>query len=183
MPERNGPIQLIPPGFLSLLQLKNQGHMPADLGEVVSPTMDMRDWYLQVSARTPSTTFGLVLTSEQQSFHRFSPNGIIVPQGKTWWVHHYMVQCGLTAVAGQSIFGLAPIIIWNANGTIKYNQLGPAPATGLISSTATNPTGTQVFASGFWAPPGAELGFTNGEIISAAGISFGGVVRYTELDL
>lgn len=43
----SGPIQTLPAGFLSLLQLKNMGVNPSQLIDSVQPSFDMMEWYLR----------------------------------------------------------------------------------------------------------------------------------------
>src|SRR5262245_55078087 len=46
----SGPIQVVPPGLLSLLQLTNEGKTAAEFLETLQPIIEMRDWYMQFNA-------------------------------------------------------------------------------------------------------------------------------------
>jgi len=181
MPERNGPLQLVPPGFLHLLGLKNQGHLPADLGEVVAPVLEMAGWYLRTNAQVDALVSGISLSSASNQEGVFSPNSIDCPAGETWFIHEYSIRAGVPAGATNQIVNLAPLIRYNNAGTIRWGLLGPS---GSAAAAAGNGAGVTVGAQGFWMPPGSSLGFYYGLALVAAGtIDLLGTIRATKLKL
>lgn len=152
----SGPIQVIPAGFLGLLQLKNLGRLPDTLMGSVQPTVDMLEMWLRatLTAGLPSGTHALAGPAFA-GYTPFTGVAIIVPDSEWWYVESFSVRTD-TIGAGETIQGLAPAIQWNVGGGVKYATLGPLTA--LVTGTAA---GTQAISTSkpFWAPPGAQLGF------------------------
>ncbi len=155
--EPSGPIQLIPPGLLGLLQIKSPaGQNPNVLNADVQPTLEMLDLYLRTNQEVWGSNSGVtVAVSAPATVVQFSPNAIVVPAQEWWYVHHYSVS----ALPGAGGFVIAPRLgmLLNRTGTIRYIVLGPEsyiPGGGITSTT-----GAMMFsAKGFWMPPGSELG-------------------------
>lgn len=169
----SGPIQARAPGYLGLLELKNLGKLPSDVGERLSPTFDMEDYYLRGSAQWFQTA--LSRTDGIATYNSFGPyagNPLIVPEGQWWWVEYCTVRffaagAGATltdgAVAMQGPGGINPFTIWDP-----------------VSVTAARTAAVSV-ARNFWAPAGSRLGVWLG-VVGVANITSELVgLRYTPL--
>lgn len=170
------PIQVIPPGLMGFLQLKNQGTNPEDFPGVLQPVMELRDWYLQARSQNflnaaATTTF---TTGIGTSGFTTGAGNIIVPDQEWWFVHQYSLTAGL--VAGDTLNALLPVLITPRLGVQHRHQVGrmqTGPQTGANALVAA-------LGEAFWAPPGSELGFTYAGV-AAVNISVAGYVRYTPL--
>lgn len=76
----SGPVQLIPPGFMGTLQLKNMGHLPDVLNGNYQPTLDMREWLL-----TANREFGAVFSNINTGASNFSAIGPTIIPATEWW--------------------------------------------------------------------------------------------------
>lgn len=177
-----GPIQTLPAGLTSLLNLKTLGRVPDELAGFYQPTIEAMELLMNYRCRTnEGVVHGRTLITGENSFRTFSPNTIDVPDSEWWFFHEYGVSAVMTAVAGQSINGLAPMIQYNINGTLDWVVLQvPGP---LINSSAAQSVQTACVARNFWARPGSRLGLFLGEITSAAGVSFGARYRATKIPI
>jgi hypothetical protein len=182
-----GPIQLVPPGLMGLLQLKSTGRLPGELSGAVRPSLELFTWYmasrvvdipaLPGSAGQPS----VAIPTATQGFNAFTTNPLIVPNGQWWWVESFTVQA-LIGVAADTIGGVAPG--WTPN-------LGAAPVQRYMVGRPVDDVATaQVirtvwsYASApFFAPPGAQFGCFNSRITTATSITLAGFVRATVLPI
>lgn len=153
MPEATtGPIQSPIFGFLGLLQLKNLGQNPRDLGNMVQPTMEMLQWYLQPQAIALSSqgtaaigsgTTGQVISS--------APNDRV--PGREWWYVHNVLATVSGLAAGDTL-GLAVCSIKDfITGGIPtiHGDVFRQPVSGVTTRPAA-------FARDFWLSPGTGLG-------------------------
>lgn len=147
-----GTIQVIPQGLLGFFQLKNGGRNPGTLTEVLSGTLDLRDWYFN-SQREVWSTYTVSVASGITGFQSFTtPGALVVPDNEFWYVHNYTIFSNQLA-AGDSFTGFAP----------AYRDV-PGSATTFIVGDFQNASGvntrpTAFAAQGFWLTPGQELGF------------------------
>lgn len=79
-----GPIQVPPPGLLSLLNLKNTGRNPERMHDTYTPTLELRDMLLQFNLLDALKTLGgtppgVNLTNGQVGARSFSPVLLQVP--------------------------------------------------------------------------------------------------------
>jgi len=173
------PITNIPLGLLQLLGLKTNGANPDALGDTVLPTLDLSPFYLiRLAQGSNAGTHSVTLTSGGVNAAGFPPNRISVPDGELWYVHEYAVEAAVPAVAGDTVVGLRAILTYAPVAAGNYVQLGDeVSAVGV----AANITGCASVARDFWAPPGSELGFFFGRILSVAGVAFTGRYLVTKL--
>lgn len=168
----SGPIQTIPQGLLSLLQLKQTGSNPSELTEQVAPVVDLTQWWLQrLVVDISFQLFGAVSTvaigPAGHGQTGFTTNPITVPQGQQWWVESFCL--GGTLLAAEGIT-LAPLFL-EAGGTTHI--LAP-PYVDVVSARARD---FAVCARGFWMPPGAQFGVRVMDANTAATITVSGAVR------
>lgn len=166
------PIQLVPPGFLGLLQLKQMGKNPVEMLETVAPVFPLADWYLRSIEIQLNTTYTqLMAASAAGGYQAFTnPAALTVPEDEWWWVANYAARGGL--VAGDTVNGLRTALQTNRTGTVRFGRFGnPINLAGQGSVVC--------FDSGFWAPPGAEFGLHVTNVVSAAGVTFTADLRYS----
>lgn len=167
----SGPIQLIPPGFLGLLALKNMGRLPDFLQGNVQPTLEMGDWYLR-SAIEPwdQTSNVLVPAGAGGAFVPFGTGPITVPEGEWWFVHDYSVTAEVTNPDTAQDVALS----WRYQGA-GFNRFvvwaDPYARTALLAPGAASSVRSAMYASGFWLPSGAELGVYTGVVTGATGVA------------
>jgi len=177
-----GPVQVIPPGLLGALQLKQLGQNPHSLLAEYRPTIEVRDWLLLGNAidRTQISLAAIAVPSATYGAANFSPNHIIVPTRELWWCYEYTVSSDLIP-AGDTI-QIAPSYSRPLVGTLSNYVLCPrndvgAGAVGVASRV-------DVCARNFWLPPDSELGFTISTNTRAAGnTTFLGYLRYTPIPI
>jgi len=176
--EGSGPIQIIPPGLLGLLQLKSPaGQNPHVLNHDVQPSIDLQPWWLRANRQVWGPNSGLTVAAAViNDFQAFSPNAIIVPQNQWWYVHSYSMSAASSA--GGTAQGLRQAMRWNTVGTIKYRALGEN------ESNVSAALGARLIgATDFWMPPGSELGFWIGSVLVAdLGVTLRGL-DYTVLPI
>lgn len=173
----SGPIQVIPPGLLSMLQLKSPaGQNPQVLNLDLQPTIELLDWYLLANCENLQALPGVThVTADGPGFKLFTTNPIVVPNSEWWYVHYYTI--GTTQLAaGDSMGVLKPMCQFMPGGAANFVTLGTdtCPATPALGAAS-------VGASDFWLGPGTTVGFFLGGIVSAAGITFGGNMTFTRL--
>jgi len=123
------PIQSIPPGLLSLFQLKNEGKNPSEFVETVQPTIDLLRWYLEPQAENLSS--GTQQVNTAGVFTTFTP--LAVPVGEFWIVTgaSMSIACGV----GETItakMGYTPGVGAGTEGLTQYESL-IASQTGLFT--------------------------------------------------
>lgn len=146
-------IQIVPPGLLGFLGIKNGGENPHVLGNVLLPSMDVRDWYLQGRAEQISVGPWNLVAGAGVGYN----NGVTgaVPDKEFWYVHHASLVASTIAAADRVSFGIAAQNIGGvaAQGTIVYSE--PYNNSGVARTTVTSPVAV---ARGFFLPPGSNLG-------------------------
>lgn len=176
-----GPIQVLPPGFLNLLQLKNTGQNPETFDSNVIPTFEMLDWYLRANAldyiKFAGVVPGVALTTGQVGERTFSPNAIFTPNREWWWVQEYTVVT--STLAAGDISDYQPCWISTRQGTQSTYCVGERVR---VAGTAGGTRGC-VRASGFWIPPDCNLGFFVLENIAAVTTTYTAYLRFLPLQL
>lgn len=117
----SGMIQPRLPGFLDLLQLKNQGRQPPVLGDEVGLTIDVSQWYALDRVQVDYNYLALA--------SGFTSNNIVmftVPAGQTWLLVHASVQLVFNPAALTAI-------VWDR--FVPYMQI-PGVSAGLITELA-----------------------------------------------
>lgn len=168
------PIQTQPQGLLGFLQIKNSGKNPENFPDVLQPTLEQFDWYVQTNAQDLPRYQGAFASgvSGYQSFT--NPGALIVPNGEWWYVDYYTIRSAVLGAGDGAQFacGMVPQPSLATGLTLKLGedcvrQSGPATSLAVRA------------ASPFWAPPGAELVLDLGWCSTAATINFIAMVRYT----
>lgn len=171
-----GPIQVIPPGLLGLLQLKNFGRSPDMLNSTYQAVIESRDWVLQARAQD-SGLFTRALPTGADFFFFDTPTTLTPGNEEAWYVWDYTVRA--SAGAGDTISDLQPMYRMNGSPAAVVHVLGPQSIS--LAGSAAAPRAI-VGAHNFWLQPGAELGFY-GSFVAATTITFAGYLRYTPLPL
>ena len=174
----SGPIQTIPQGLLSLLQLKQTGSNPSQLLETVAPVVDLVQWWLQRQVVDLSfQLFGAVSTvligPAGHGQTAFTTNPITVPQQQQWWIESFSL--GGTLLAAEGIT-LAPLML-EAGGTTHL--LGP-PYADVVTARARD---FAVSVRNFWLAPGSSLGVRVMDANTAATITVSGAIRGVALSI
>lgn len=155
----SGPIQIIPPGLLGFLQLKNGGTNPRDLEENVQPTFELWRHYLNATAEE-GTGDSANVVSGTNGFVSFNTN---VSNGEWWYIHYFMAQ-GL-GVAAADTLSIAPAF----NAQVAAGGISIALAPMVSTSALTVASSPFNVARDVLVPPGAGLGAFVGHVLSAAG--------------
>lgn len=123
------PIQSIPPGLLSLFQLKNNGRNPSGLVEAVQPSLDLLRWYLEPAAENLSS--GVQQVNAAGSFITFTP--LSVPVGEFWIVTglSMSIACGAAETVTLKA-AYTPGVGAGTEGLTQYESL-IANQTGLFT--------------------------------------------------
>lgn len=150
------PVQIIPPGLLGMLQLKNMGRLPDTLMGEYQPTIDMREWlmvanreYLQAVANIP---IGSDLSTTFWAFN--NPGPIIIPDNEWWYVWSY--DGTLIIGPGDSVFGSISL-----SATVSQNQIvqtlavQPVAAVAPVTGNVNYPVACQPRR---WFGPGTQFG-------------------------
>jgi len=163
----NRPIQVVPRGLLGFFQLKNAGENPVELGSMLSPTIESRDWYFSSRAEpliggssilVPNASTNLVLS------------GSSVPANEHWWIERIMIRAIL--IAGET---LTAAIGSTMESGLEY----------LLSETLTAPAGPSGFRlqadRPFFAPSGTTFGVAVSQATTAGNITVVLTMRGTKL--
>jgi hypothetical protein len=123
-----GPIQVIPPGLVGYLNLKQFGRLPDVLSSTVDPSLEMRDWYFQANVLYTVQLCGATpitpnFVTAGVDFFRFQVGGVdfAVPKGQAWYVDLASADAALAA-AGDTM--QACLVKQDASKT-SILQLGP----------------------------------------------------------
>lgn len=176
------PIQLIPPGLLGLLQLKQEGRGIVELPDVLQGVLELRDWILQARAVWSGDEHSIVLNAAgRDTFETFTnPFG---PSNSEWrYVHEYTIIATPVPAGGTAeIASFAPMMVAQNIGTLRPVCVGQPFVWGtgapqLVQSQVI------VSARNFFMPAGAVLGFAYGIVLTGAGtVDVSAFVRYTPL--
>jgi len=183
-----GPIQLIPPGLMGLMQLKQAGRLPTWLSETVAPVVDLSDWYKAARRLDNISLFGVpaiqtaALATGANGVQNFTvgANPPSVPNGQIWWVDQLVIKCSL--VATTDLLRGQPILMGpQGNNAASWQALGPdvsnqtaIPRAQWFSMRADRP---------FWAFPGDIFGLFLFDLSSTAGIVFSLQMRATPMPI
>jgi len=169
------PIQTIPMGLLSLLQLKQQGQNPDTLSEVVNPVVDLLQFWLQYQSIDITTAlFGgqvsrTVPTAGTGIYGYNAPGPATVPPNQLWWIEHYTVEANLLAA---EYIRLAPMITAPSVG-LQAQQIG----TDVNDAVTARARSVSAHAHNFWVRGGAGLGFQVFDSLTAANITVTGAIK------
>ena len=148
----SGPIQVIPPGLLGMLQLKNEGRSPSEFIETLQPTIELFEWLLQTNSIEGPDALSGTIAAGLQGF--FPATNFVSGQREWHWVH--CVSFYSTPVAAGVFFDCriafrkvvgAPSAIHNF-GDQKWSMGGIAGATSVAWAQS----------KGFFVPPNMQYG-------------------------
>lgn len=173
----SGPIQVIPPGLLGMLQLKNVGQLPDVLQGNVQPVLELRDWLLHANE-----LYGLASLNQAAGNYdstMVSMNTpVVIPQGEWWYLHDitaYLVLGNTDTLNGG--FGIAfeplPNVLQLNLSEKQYQAFTAGGATTLAVSAQP---------ADFF-PPGTEFGISMGRLVLAAARVHFLTYRYTRLPM
>lgn len=178
-----GPIQVIPPGLLSFFQLKSLGQNPDTIDSNLSPSLELRDWYMQArnvdwlnqvgAGSAPTRTLGDGVTQ----FRAFSPNDIQVPSNEIWWIENFTVVAQLPNATDTAQFscGYVRPIVGNQSPYVTGPVVGPM--TGVAGKNRVLMAGS----GGYWVPGGSSLGMVVMINETAGTILYAGYLRYVAI--
>ena len=174
------PIQVITPGLTGFLQLKQTGRNPGDLGGIVQPAIELRDWMFQ---GRELDELGLLGFSPQTAsvtatgFVQFTlPSVATVPAGQLWYVTQFTAFATLAVAADTGTYALCYFKQPGGNPV----QVGPV-YTDVATARATRRIALRCDRT-FWLHSGDILGLIVFDIASA-GQTFFANVRATALAL
>lgn len=116
---RNGPISTLPIGLLGLLGIKNEGHNPSDLGDVVLPQLNMLPWYAMQAFEQLADNAACITGAHGDNI---SSTRFLVPAGQTWLVRGFQCYCG---VAATDVAVFAATVLQSLNGQFYPFLQGP----------------------------------------------------------
>lgn len=155
----SGKIQVIPPGLLGFLGVKNFGAAPSDLGGSYVPTLEMIPWSFLARAETlqggwAAGSVGGNLTGLFTSSTLMAGGGaaFTVPGNEYWYVHD-MTLAFVPGAAATRFAMLTAGYLLDSLGTPKYMALASS------SCVLTNDPAV-VVARDFFVPSGAIFGFS-----------------------
>jgi hypothetical protein len=182
------PLNRIPRGLLEYFGIKSGEWGPRELGQVLQPVLELRDWYtnaeaLEVVATQPAggvigadTSANTVALTNTTPVDLVVAGNVVVPQDETWLILEAQCSWQFTAVAGQS-----------AEYWWQFRGIGfPSALIGNVVSTATIVrTGARSLLRPFWSRPGDTIALAHGGIVVAGGTvtGFGARLRVVRFRL
>lgn len=168
------PIQVLPPGLLGLLQIKNGGMNPQFMVENVQPTFELSEWYLRSKLEISGSAATGAIGAGNAGVVAFTTNqvNLNVPANEWWWVTDYWVSATLTAGSSLAQFGI---------GAFMNGLPGGFPLNGDQISVAALNAAYVRNRSPFWMPPSSQLAYYTMGAVLGAGISVGGTCRFTRV--
>lgn len=170
-----GPLQILPPGLLGALQLKNMGKNPGALSSLVQGTLELRDWLLQQNYEVLGATNAASVTDNFTGFQD-GGTGARVPEGEWWYIHEYQVN--ILALATGDVVHAAPA--YQDNTVAGGDTITVGPDVRLVP-TATTASLTAPAWRQFFVPPNALFGGWILESNVAAALNLGCRIRMTRL--
>lgn len=172
-----GPVQVIPPGIVDLLQLKGLGESPGLVTDTFVPTIETRDWLMEPTALIGTST-NVDLAAGTVGFADL-PN-LAATNFNAIWLQHFSIQCMTLAGAGLPAtdnceFACAMRGPAVANGFVVFGE-----RSGLVQGAAPGRFGS-AWSQNFWLPPSHQLGVMVFRLEAAASIRFVGTVRRTSM--
>jgi len=162
----SGPVQVIPPGLLGALQLKNAGQLPDLLMGTYQPVIELRDWLMQFNAESRTYTIAAGFIGDNYDVID------TVPNDEWWMIHEASATAPSAALATSFSLGLAIQQSNQARGWLvcsSFTPLGIGTSAKLVVSRGGPvvwvPSGHDIrlYRSSDVAPPAnafADLRFT-----------------------
>lgn len=158
-----------PFGLLSLLGLQNGGRNPEWMPNVLQPTIDLLDWYLEQEPET--TTIAAIGVAAVGNFDVLA-GSLRVPNNELWYVTGYTLRSA-ALTAGQS-FGM--LAVWQPAGVTGQNAL----ASPTVRSTTVGELVHTETLGGFWAGPGSAFAGVC-TLLAAGPVNVAGCVTFKRL--
>jgi len=164
-----GPIQIVPPGLLGALNLKNVGRNPSELNSMIQPTLDLQEWLLVQNQESLFASRPMVNGDISTFFPMTAGDSMTIPDNEYWYVWNHTVTMGLGAADFNA--GVLAAVAEVQGSIIGYCMHGNTA--GPITAGAT---AKQMVAGGMprrWFGPGNRFGF------GAGAVTVGGAVTAT----
>lgn len=188
------PINRLPRGFLSLLDLQTAGRVPNEVSELVMPTVDMQPfWAAQKTEDFVLNRAAVVgapggVAGVNFAWTSTGPNDLIqgagllqVPQGELWLVEHYAAFMQMTNAAGNWT-SILPALRVTAGGNRYYMPHNPAGSAMTIGGAVATTTWTGFTTTRpFWALPGQEIMVVVAALVLSADATLAGTLRVVRL--
>jgi hypothetical protein len=183
----SGPIQNVPYGFLSLLDLKSTGRLPPDLLETVQPSFDLALLYLQRKAVDQVALFGSApatgaITTGLHSFAAFltpGPVNAAVPNNEFWYVYAMagtiVTQNAADFISAGCAIEYPPLLAGGPNSTLVspiYADVVTARARSWCTPPITAP---------FFAGPGCVFGVYVADVLAGTSLTVTLAMRATRM--
>lgn len=134
-------LNAFPPGWLSMLGIKSSGKNPGDAGDVLLPTMELRDWYLAQQWQELALSVPNVNAPGFFNFASF---------GNVWtWLRFTSVRSTGTLAAATTMRVRMGI---QQQGSVQWRPFGS------ILSATTGESSVSVYEPAFLVPPGYRIG-------------------------
>lgn len=152
---REPPVQVIPPGLLGFLQIKNLGKNPQSLGGQILPTMDLLEWYFQSNMEQLRSTLTIgdgVVGPVPWTTGSGATVNLTTSQDEFWWVESLMFRCTTFIVAGEQIQ-------WQAGyrtPALNNNFVICGDRQDTVGAAAPS-IEAYCYAKRFFMPPGSEI--------------------------
>lgn len=191
---RNPPINQLPLGLLSLLDIKT-GRYPQLLGaDALIPTIDLLQWYLtsdsifaQLTANgspfaaSQSAGFNDGFTASTNTVLPIEGTQIRVPAGELWWVERFTTRWTIASDVGNLV-DVSPIVQIPTVGTIDLeNTLQGSIGPGIAANSRGGSRNAR--PQMFWPPGSAPRFFVNILDRSAGSIAVIGEIQLKRLRL
>lgn len=143
-----------PYGLLSFFGIKNTGRNPASMGEVLSPTLPLDEWYLALN----SEPFTVNISVPVIGFTGF----VQVPQFETWAILGCTVNSTAVLGAGTTLQVQGAWARSSPAGQVvaPLTGLGTRSTTGQVATAFGEPQGYTLI------PPGANIGVYCSEVVA-----------------
>lgn len=148
-----------PTALLALVGSQNFGVAPKELGELVTPTLDMTPLYLLGQQTTVSITLSAPANGGNQA------QGLSIPQGENWYIHNV----GLQVLAGAGVTGEFSLY-WTA---MPGNGFSPIADTVVMTASTFR---MKAGGGGFWMRSGSEISCHIANLVGVPTVSIAGVV-------
>lgn len=156
-----------PLGWLGFLGIKNFGRNPTNAADILAPTWELSDLYLNAAVRYQEVAGSLTAAGKF--------NGFTVPGGKVWYVLQFSVRSDVPTGATPALQLACQLTAQSNLTTVNVSQVSER-------ITSNNGRAMACIERPLIAQPGEILGAYVSEFVSAAAINCSYAIRYAELD-
>ena len=185
----DAPINIQPPGLLSLLGIKTGGRNPINLETMVSPSIDLLHWYLMANsielrldatalvAQAASGGIGITATSP---VNLSDGTNLTVPQNEWWYVEVFSVRGDLSGTVGNSADAQPGYI---PPSTDVFVMLPTSDGGVHTVAAAITTSWSRACNEPVWIPPGSVIAFYLHQFVrpAAGSLTLYGHMRLTRL--